>query len=81
VLYRRLTLLREQWHYRAEEVRGAFLRDDIRTRSAELEQSLASALAHGRAWRLSVEEHESLKAGCFTQQCKDIVQGTLGLGL
>jgi hypothetical protein len=81
MLYRRLTLLREQWHDRAEEVRAAFLPDDIRTRSAQLERSLASALAHGRTWSLTVEEHESLKAGCFTEQCKDIVQGTLGIGL
>jgi hypothetical protein len=82
-LWRRLEELWQAWRGRASELQipmpdtGA----DTRNRTVLLERSLASALVHGKNWKLTPTERQRLRSGCLTQPCRDIADGKLFLNL
>jgi hypothetical protein len=82
-LWQRLNALWTLWHDHAEELRGPSLPLDksIQSQSAHLEQSLASALAHGNNWKLTPAERDRLRDGCLTEQCQRIAEGKMSFGL
>jgi hypothetical protein len=54
-------------------------RDDGYNKRGEL--SLASALSHASNWKLTPSEHDHLRDGCLTEQCRAIADGKMWLGL
>jgi hypothetical protein len=82
-LWRRLNALWLTWHDRAGEltnVPSPFQRG-IAAQSANLEQSLASALSHAVNWTLAPDERDRLRGGCLTERCRDIAEGKTWYGL
>jgi hypothetical protein len=79
-LWRRLELFRSAWHARSAEVKAA-IGETPQAEAAKFEQALASALTHARNWKLSPGEIERLRQGCLTDQCRDIADGKMALGL
>lgn len=77
VLWRRLDQLWNKWRAHAAELRnlmpGKF--HGIRYQTAVLEQALASALIHGKNWKISGSERKQLLAGCLTKGCKKAAEG------
>ena len=78
--FTRLELFRSAWQGRRAEVKAAFGKTP-QAEAATLEQALASALTHARNWKLSPAEIERLRQGCLTDQCRDIADGKMSLGL
>jgi hypothetical protein len=82
-LWRRLDELRETWSERRAELRGAETptpENGVRGQAAQLEQELVCALANAANWKLTPGEREGLRSGCFTERCKDIVDGKMSFG-
>lgn len=71
----RLDELRTQWRDHTSEIKSAVFGDTLWD-VAQFERNLVSALAHAQAWKLSGEEEESLAEDCFTDQCRQIAQGS-----
>jgi len=82
-LWQRLDALWLVWHDRARELRTTVTSFErgIQTQSSQLEQSLASALSHANNWSLTPPERARLRDGCITEQCRDIADGKMWLGL
>lgn len=82
-LWKRLNSFWLLWQDRAAELQTTFTAFDhgIPSQSALLEQSLASGLMQGRNWKLTPAEQGRLRQGCITQQCKEIADGKMHLGL
>ena len=82
-LWERLNAFWLVWQERAGELRAAYPLTDGGTASqnARLEQSLASALAYAKNWKLTPAEQTRLHNGCITEQCRDIADGKMRLGL
>lgn len=82
-LWRRLEALWVLWHYRAGELRITVPTPDrgIQWQSARLEQSLVSALSHANNWELTPSERDRLRDSCLTEQCQNIADGKMRLGL
>lgn len=83
VLWERLNAFWLKWHDRPGELQGRFsaVDHDPGQRAAQLEQALASALAHANNWKLTPAEQTRLRSGCITDQCRDIADGKMSLGL
>jgi hypothetical protein len=47
----------------------------------QLEQALASALAHAKNWKLSPAEIDQLSSGCLTDACREVADGHRVLNL
>lgn len=80
-LWQRLEALWALWRQRSDESRAEKIDDRPRSQWANLEQSLASALSHATNWKLTASEVNRLHDGCMTQQCRDIADGKMWLGL
>lgn len=83
VLWERLNAFWLKWHDRPGELQGRFSAadHDPGQQAAQLEQALASALAHANNWKLTPAEQTRLRSGCITDQCRDIADGKMSLGL
>jgi hypothetical protein len=79
-LWHRLELLRSAWQGRSAEIKDAF-GPTPQAEAARFEQALASALTHAKNWKLSPGEVDRLRQGCLTDQCRDIADGRMRLGL
>jgi hypothetical protein len=82
-LWQRLDAFWLLWHDRAGELRipVTSLERGIQSQSSQLEQSLASALSHASNWNLTPSERGRLRDGCITEQCQDIADGKMWMGL
>lgn len=76
-LWQRLEVLWTAWRGKASELpdHATGLTPESDGQAANLEQALASALAHGTNWKLSTGEVSRLHDGCRTQMCRDIADG------
>ncbi|HKT23864.1 MAG TPA: hypothetical protein VJR04_04645 [Terriglobales bacterium] len=76
-LWRRLEALWAAWSGKpsqsTDQALGSATGPDAE--AANLEQALASALAHGTNWELTTGEISRLHDGCHTQMCRDIADG------
>ena len=82
-LWKRLDELRETWSGRSAELRGAEVptpENGVRGQTAQLEQELVSALVNAANWKLTPVVREGLRSGCFTDGCRDIVDGKMSFG-
>ena len=79
-LWHRLESFRSAWQGRSNEIKYAF-GPTPQAEAARFEQALAYALTHAKNWKLSPGEVERLREGCLTDQCRDIADGKMGLGL
>ena len=79
ILWQRLESLWTAWHDRAAELELAAMNFSASATSAQqanqLEQALASALAHAKNWKLSPAEIDRLHSGCLTQACREVADG------
>ncbi len=82
-LWQRLDSFWLLWHDRRGELRNILVPGSSKSelQSPLLEQSLASALSHAANWKLSQPEVDRLRAGCLTQQCRDIADRKTWMGL
>jgi hypothetical protein len=82
-LWQRLDALWLLWHDRAGELRTTVTSFErgIQSESSQLEQSLASALSHASNWNLTPSERARLRDACITEQCRDIADGKMWMGL
>jgi hypothetical protein len=83
LLWQRLDALRRDWRDRAAEVQSASFTwgNSAPDLASRLEQSLASALANATNWKLSDSEHDRLRDGCLTDQCRNIADGKMRIGM
>jgi hypothetical protein len=83
LLWQRLESFWASWKGRAMELNEAPMdpRNNDRTNGANLEQALASALAHAQNWKLDSAAIDRLRSGCLTEACRDIASGQRSLGL
>lgn len=85
LLWQRLESLWTAWHDRASELQVAPMNFSAGAnpaqQAAQLEQALASALAHARNWKLSPAEINRLRSGCLTDACREIADGHRMLNL
>jgi hypothetical protein len=82
-LWKRLDELRETWSVRSAEFRGVEIptpENGVRGQTAQLEQELVCALVNAANWKLTPGEREGLRSGCFTDRCRDIVDGKMSFG-
>jgi hypothetical protein len=82
-LWRRLESLRSVWQERNVELNDAMFGFGAtpEREAANLEQALASALTRAKSWKLTAGEVERLREGCLTDQCRNIADGKMGLGM
>jgi hypothetical protein len=81
-LWHRLESFRSAWQGRSAEINVPFWASGTPQAEAALfEQELACALIHAKNWKLSSGEVERVREGCLTDQCRDIADGKMGLGL
>jgi hypothetical protein len=73
-------LFRNAWQGHSAEVKDGF-GPTPQAEAASFEQALTSALTHAKNWELSAGEVEQLRQGCLTDQCRDIADGKMALGL
>ena len=78
-LWQRLEALWIVWRGKSSELpdRATGFTPEPEAQAANLEQALASALAHGANWKLSPAEVSRLRSGCLTQTCRDVADGRL----
>jgi hypothetical protein len=85
LLWQRLESLWTAWHDRASELQVATINFSASANRAQqanqLEQALASALAHAKNWKLSPAEIDRLRSGCLTDACREVADGHRGLNL
>ncbi len=85
LLWQRLESLWTAWRDRGAELQVApmnFSTDSNPARqAAQLEQALASALAHAKNWQLSPAEIDQLRSGCLTDACREVANGNRFLSL
>jgi hypothetical protein len=79
LLWQRLESLWAAWHDRASELQVAPMNFSAGSnpgqQAAQLEQALASALAHAKNWKLSPAEIDRLRSGCLTDACREVADG------
>jgi len=79
LLWQRLESLWTAWHDRASELQVAAMNFSASANPAQqanqLEQALASALAHAKNWKLSPAEIDRLRSGCLTDACREVADG------
>jgi hypothetical protein len=79
LLWQRLESLWTAWHDRASELQVAPMNFSAGSnpvqQAAQLEQALASALAHAKNWKLSQAEIDRLRSGCLTDACREVADG------
>jgi hypothetical protein len=79
LLWQRLESLWTAWHDRASELQAAPMNFSTGSnpvqQAAQLEQALASALAHAKNWKLSPAEIDRLRSGCLTDACREVADG------
>jgi hypothetical protein len=79
LLWQRLESLWTAWHDRASELQVAPMNFSAGSnpvqQAAQLEQALASALAHAKNWKLSPAEIDRLRSGCLTDACREVADG------
>jgi hypothetical protein len=82
-LWGRLESLRRAWQERSAELKDAILGFNAtpQREAASLEQAIMSALTRAKSWKLTAGEVEQLKEDCLTDQCRDIADGKMGLGM
>ena len=77
--WQRLESLWNAWHDRASELQVAPMNFSAGTnpvqQAAQLEQAVASALAHAKNWKLSTAEIDRLRSGCLTDACREVADG------
>jgi hypothetical protein len=85
LLWQRLESLWNAWHDRASELQVATMNFSANANPAlqanQLEQALASALAHAKNWKLSPAEIDRLRSGCLTDACREVADGHRVLNL
>ena len=85
LLWQRLEVLWSAWHDRASELQVAPMNFSAGAKpaqqAAQLEQALASALAHAKNWKLSATEIDRLRLGCITDACREVANGLRTLNL
>ena len=85
LLWQRLEFLWTTWHDRASELQVAPMSFSASAKPAQeanqLEQALASALAHARNWKLGPAEINRLRSGCLTDACREVADGHRFLSL
>ncbi len=85
LLWQRLESLWTAWHDRASELQVATMNFSASANPAQqanqLEQALASALAHAKNWKLSPAEIDRLRSGCLTEACREVADGHRVLNL
>ncbi len=85
LLWQRLESLWNAWHDRASELQVATMNFSASANPAQqanqLEQALASALAHAKNWTLSPAEIDRLRSGCLTDACREVADGHRVLNL
>lgn len=85
LLWQRLESMWTAWHDRASELQTGSLNFNAGATSvqqaSQLEQALASALAHAKNWRLSAAETDRLRSGCLTDACREVADGHRSLSL
>lgn len=85
LLWQRLEYLWTAWHDRASELQVAPMNFSAGSnpvqQAAQLEQALASALAHAKNWKLSPSEIDRLRSGCLTDACREVADGHRMLNL
>jgi hypothetical protein len=80
-LWGRLEALWSVWRDRASELSDALrynLGSGPKGEIVMLEEALATALSQAKNWKLSPEELGRLRAGCLTQQCREMSDGRHG---
>jgi hypothetical protein len=79
LLWQRLESLWAAWHDRASELQVSPMNfstgANAAQQAAQLEQALASALAHAKNWKLSPAEIDRLRSGCLTDACREVADG------
>lgn len=85
LLWQRLESLWTVWHDRTPELQVAAMNFSASANPAQqanqLEQALASALAHAKNWKLSPAEIDRLRSGCLTDACREVAEGHRVLNL
>jgi hypothetical protein len=85
LLWQRLEFLWNAWHDRASELQVATMNFSASANPAQqanqLEQALASALAHAKNWKLSPAEIDRLRSGCLSDACREVADGHRVLNL
>jgi hypothetical protein len=85
LLWQHLESLWTTWHDRASELQVAPMNfsagSNPAQQAAQLEQALASALAHAKNWKLSPAEIDRLLSGCLTDACREVADGHRVLNL
>jgi len=85
LLWQRLESLWTVWHDRTSELQVAAMNFNASANPAQqanqLEQALASALAHAKNWKLSPAEIDRLRSGCLTDACREVAEGHRVLNL
>ena len=85
LLWQRLESLWTAWHDRASELQVAAMNFSASAnpvqQANQLEQALASALAHAKNWKLSPAEIDRLCSGCLTDACREVADGHRVLNL
>ena len=85
LLWQHLESLWTTWHDRGSELQVAPMifsaGSNPAQQAAQLEQALASALAHARNWKLSPAETDRLLSGCLTDACREVADGHRVLNL
>ncbi len=80
-LWQRLDSLWTLWRDRASDLQQPIMSSNIQWKTSELEQNLASALAHATNWKLTPSEQQRLRDGCLTEKCRAIADGKMSRGL
>ena len=85
LLWQHLEFLWTTWHDRASELQVAPMNfsagSNPAQQAAQLEQALASALAHAKNWKLSPAGIDRLRSGCLTDACREVADGHRVLNL
>jgi hypothetical protein len=80
-LWQRLDSLWTLWRDKVSELQQPLMSSNIQWKTSELEQNLASALAHATNWKLTPSEQQRLRNGCLTEKCRAIADGKMSRGL
>jgi hypothetical protein len=82
-LWQRLDALRHDWRERTAELQSNSFSwgNSPPELAARLEQALTSAIANATNWKLSESERARLREGCLTDQCRNIADGKMRMGM
>lgn len=80
-IWQRLNALHDEWKDHANELRSAFGFTGAAAETARLEQALVCALVHGKTWKLTASDTESLEQSCLTDECREVARGRRSFSL